>query len=226
MFKKPTLLNKDEHKNLKIAPMTHYKHARGLNYVPIAMNEVSEACKHYPVFFLKESDGTVLPFIVLGLKEGENKIVNKSGEWRKGRYIPALCRAYPFILSKNDDNFSVAFDAEYDGLNAKDGERLMTDAGEMSEFGQKVVKFLEELYSNLEGTKNLAKVLDEMELLKQVDATIEQNGEKFVLAGLLQVDSEKLNKLNDEQILKLAKTGALNLSYAHLMSLTNFQNLV
>lgn len=225
MFKKARLLNKEVDKEMTISPMKHYKHTRGINYVPISMLEVSESAKYYPVFFLEEQDSSLIPFVILGLKEGENAFVNNSGEWRKGRYIPALFRAYPFVLSQTENNYSIAFDEAYEGLNQKDGTRVFGDDGELSEFGKGIVKYLEEVYSNLEGTKALTKLLKELDLFKKIDATVEKNGEKFVLAGLLQIDTEKLNSLSDENLLKLAKTGGLNLIYGHLSSLTNFKNL-
>lgn len=226
MFKKARLLNKESDKELKISPLTNYKHARALHSVPVGMNEVGEASKHYPIFFLKDSDG-IIPFAVLGLKEGENKFVNNAGEWRKNRYIPALIRAYPFILSKTNAenaNLSVALDEDYEGINKKDGNRVFDDEGNPTEFGNQIINYLQELYSMLESTKKISKLLEEAELLQQIDATIEQNGEKFVLQGLLQIDAEKLNKLSDEMILKLAKSGVLNLIYAHLNARSNFQN--
>jgi hypothetical protein len=225
MFKKARLLNKESDKNLTISPLKNYKHARGISYMPVSINEVAESSKNYPIFFLKEKDDSLVPFVVLGLKEGENTFVNNSGEWRKGRYIPALFRAYPFVLSENEGNFSIAFDDAYEGINQKDGSRIFKDDGALTEFGDSVVKFLEGLYSNLEGTKGVTKIIKELDILKTIDATVEKNGEKFVLSGLLQVDTEKLNALSDENLLKLVKSGGLNLIYAHLTSLTNFSNL-
>ncbi len=227
MFKKARLLNKETDKELKISPLTNYKHSRNMHSIPVAMNEIGEISKHYPIFFLRDANG-VIPFAVLGLKEGENKFVNNSGEWRKNRYIPALVRAYPFILSKTNtenENLSVAIDDEYEGINKKDGERIFKDDGETTEFGKKIINYLQDLYVMLENTKKVAKLLDEAGLLQQIDATIEQNGQKYVLQGVLQVDAEKLNKLDDEMLLKLTKTGVLNIIYAHLTSKTNFQNL-
>ena len=229
MFKKARLLNKEKDKELKISPLANYKHARNVHTIPIGMNEVGEASKHYPIFFLRDSEG-IVPFVLLGLKEGENKFVNNAGEWRKNRYIPALIRAYPFILSKSGNNeninLSVAIDDEYEGINKKDGNRVFDDEGKPTEFGNQIIKYLQDLYGMLESTKKSAKLLDEAVLLQQIDATIEQkeNKEKFVLQGLLQVDAEKLNQLSDEMLLKLAKTGVLNLIYAHLNSRSNFQN--
>lgn len=231
MFKNARLLSKDRDRDLKIAPASNYKFARNINSMPLALNEVGEAQKHYPIFFLKDRDG-VIPFAVLGLKEGENSFVNNQGEWRKRRYVPSLIRAYPFVLSKTkneesqEDVLSIAIDESFEGLNSKDGQRVFDDEGNPNEFGKKIIDFLQKSYSSLESAKQVGKILDEMELLKKVDATVESNGEKFVLQGVLQVDSEKLNKLSDENLLRLAKTGSFNLIYSHLNSLSNFQNLL
>ncbi len=226
MYKKARLLNKETDKELKISPLTNYKHAKKLHSIPIGMGEIGEASKHYPIFFMRDVQG-VIPFVILGLKEGENKFISNTGEWKKGKYIPALIRAYPFVLSRQNDenaNLNVAIDDDYEGIDKKDGNRIFDDESNPTDFGKQVINYLQELYSMLESTKKVAKLLDEVELLQQIDATVEQNGQKFVLSGLLQVDVEKLNKLSDEMILKLAKSGILNLIYAHLNSKSNFQS--
>jgi hypothetical protein len=225
MFKKPELLNKEAHKNAKISPLKNYKHARNVHLMIVTKDETAEAAKNYPIFFLKDSEGT-LPFAVLGLKEKENLFVNsRSGEWAKEYYVPALIRCYPFALNKNEDNYSMVVDEGFDGYEGKEGERIMGDDSELSAFGKGALDFVEAVYRDLEGTKFLTKVLDELDLFKSIDANIESNGQKFSLAGLIQIDTDKVNALSDENLLKLAKTGALNLVYAHLASLSNFKNL-
>lgn len=226
MFKKPQLLNKEKDKEIKISELKDFKHAKKAHFMPLAKDEVNEACKHYPVFFVNEAEEQAIPIALLGIQENINLFVNKPGEWEAGRYIPALIRSYPFSLSKQgDDNYSLVFDAEYEGLDQKEGKRLLEDNGEPTEYGNQVVGFVQRVYADLDRTRALTKIIKDLDIFKQVNATIEKEEQKYQINGLLQVDVEKLNKLSDEQLLNLTKTGAMNLIYSHLISLTNFDNL-
>lgn len=225
MFKKAELLNKETHKNSKIAALKNYKHARNAHMMVVTKDEAFEAAKNYPIFFVQDNEG-VTPFAILGLKDKENLFVNsRSGEWAKEYYIPALIRCYPFALSKNEDTYTMVIDAAYEGLDTKDGERMIGDDSELTPYGKNVLEFVEKVYTDLETTKAVTKPLLELDLFKSIDATIESNGQKYALSGLLQIDGEKLNALSDEDLLKITKSGALNLVYAHLASLSNFRNL-
>lgn len=224
MFKKAKLLNKIEDKDITISPLKSYKHARNITFMGISRQECAEASKTLPIFFSKDADG-VIPIVILGVKENENLFVNKSGEWSKSTYIPALIRSYPFVLSKQNDTFSLAYDEEYEGLNKKDGQKILDENGDLNDYGKSILEFVQNVYADLEFTKSITKLLSENDLFKNVDANIEKDGKKYVLTGLMQVDTDKLNTLSDDKLLELVKSGALNLVYSHLTSLSNFKNL-
>ena len=224
LFKSPRLLNKDSDKNIKITPLSNYKFTSTMNSISLSTNEIAEAGKHYPIMFIKNSDG-VIPIAILSLKENENNFVNKDGNWNKNRYIPALFRAYPFALSKTGDNLSIALDSGYDGIDKKDGKAFFNEDGSNNELGTQVSKFLQETYGALEVTKNLTKIIDDLELFKEVELKVEHNKNNFLLKGVLQIDQEKLNKLDDKSLLKLTKSGAFNTIYSHLNSMSNITNL-
>jgi len=225
MYKKPTLLNKEQ-TDLTISELTNYKHARNLHAIAISAEESGEAAKYYPIFFIKGTEG-ISPIALLGIKENENMFVTKQGKWSTEKYIPSIVRTYPFVLSKveNSDQYSIAYDAEYEGLNKAGGNVMFSADKELTEYGQNVVKFVENTYRALEITKPAMNLMDEMGLFKSIDATIEKDGQKYVVNGLMQVDTEKLDKLGDEDVLKLAKSGALRVVYTHLDSLSNINKL-
>jgi len=225
MYKKPTLLNKED-TSLTISELTNYKHARNLHAIAISAEESGEAAKHYPVFFVKGAEG-ISPIALLGIKENENMFVTKQGKWATDKYIPSIIRTYPFVLSRvgESDQYSIAYDAEYEGLNKADGQAIFKEDQELTEYGENVVKFVENVYKGLEITKPAMGVMDSMELFKPVDATVEKDGQKYVVNGLMQVDTEKLNTLGDEDVLKLAKSGSLRVVYTHLDSLSNLNKL-
>jgi hypothetical protein len=227
MFKEPVLLNKEAHKFTTISPVQNYKHAKSFNAIVLSAQEMSEACKHYPVFFIQEEENSeVVPVAILGVKEDENLFVNRAGNWEKEAYIPAMFRAYPFSLTKNQEGlYSIVIDNQYSELNKEGGERIFNDDGELSEYGLRVQMFLQELYSNIESTKSMLKKLSSLDLLKRVDIDIEKDDKKLKLSGLMQIDDEKLNSLRDKDLLELTKSGVMMIICKHLISLTNIKRL-
>ena len=230
MFKDPKPLNKETDKNLKISPISNFKFARHTHFLPLSIDEIKEACKHYPILFLTEKNGdtniSAIPVVILGVKEKENLFVNKPGEWDSGRYIPLTVRSYPFSVMLTKDVFSLVFDHGYEGIDDKNGKALIDESGELSEYGKGILDFVKITYQGLDVAKNTAKVLIELNLLKPVDVTMDKDGQKYRINGLHQVDVEVLNKLDDESLLKIAKSGTLNLIYGHLISLSNFENIL
>jgi len=229
MFKKPTLLTKDK-KDITFAPLKNYKHARRVGAIAVSHLEMVEASKHYPIFFLKDGD-SFSPVALLGVEKDHNLFTNRSGEWSKGRYIPALIRLYPFVFSKTDKDddaqVSIAYDSEYEELNSPNGKAFFKDDGELTEFGTAIMKFAEETFIALNRTKDLLKTAVELELFSSVDITIgKENKKQYKITGLFQINGEKLNSLNDEGLLKITKSGLLHLIYNHLDSGSNFDNLV
>ncbi len=230
MFRKPVLLSKNN-RDIKFSPLKNYKHSRNLGAIAVNYLEIAEASKHYPVFFVKDGD-LFTPIALIGAKSETNLFVNKSGEWSGNRYIPAMIRLYPFVFSKADNSgesttVSIAYDADYEGINEYNGERFFKDDLSLSDFGNRVMKFAEETFVAINRTQQMLNVAKELSLLVQVDITFGKNGERdHKINGLWQIDREKLNKLSDEELLKLVKTGTLHLIYNHIDSANNFDNLV
>jgi len=227
MFKTPTLLTKND-VDITFAPLKNYKHARNLGAVALNHKEVAETSKYYPLFFVKDGEN-FSPIALLGVDTNHNLFVSKNGEWVKGKYIPTLVRLYPFVFTKTDksdeNSVSIAYDKDFDGLNSG-GERFLNDDASLTEFGSRVMKFSEDTFSALNQTRQMLSVITGLNLLEQVDITLGKDSEKEKkISGLFQINPKKLNDLNDENLLKLTKSGTLHMIYNHLDSLTNFDNL-
>ncbi len=71
-------------------------------------------------------------------------------------------------------------------------------------------------------------MIDDLDLLKEVEVKMVGKDAKqnHILKGFYQIDTEKLNKLDDENFLMLAKSGILSLIYFHLASFSNMQKLM
>ena len=75
-------------------------------------------------------------------------------------------------------------------------------------------------------TSTFIKELDSLDLLEDANATMIIDNKKILFTGFKRVNEEKLNALNEEQIIKLVKNGSYKLIIAHLISMSNFEKLV
>lgn len=217
LFINPKPLDKDSDRELRIRPLTNFKHSDGVNIVPLYAGEILEASKRYPVVFAKDVNG-YMPIAILGHTEGVNNFVDKQGTWREECYIPALLRTYPFAVAENDGNFFIVADRAYKGF-AGDGERIFNEDGTPTELGESIVKNVSEVFSALRFTSGLINELGE--LFKEVSMSFEKNGKRFELTDVKIIDEEKLNALDGAKLAELREKKLLPIIYQHLLSLSN-----
>ena len=214
-----------QHKDLSVEAGMPYEFARELRAVPLVAQEIVACAHEYTVVFAPTGkEGEIAPFVVLGVQENENLYVTVDGEW-DARYIPAFIRRYPFVFAANEDRskFTLCIDESWQGCNNEGrGQKLFDDKGEKSEFLDRLLKFNEEYQKNAMMTEMFCKRLQELELLDSREAQITIQGKPDVkLAGFQVVNREKLHELSGDVLAELAKNGALQLIYAHMMSLNN-----
>ena len=227
-------LDREVHKNLKldttvsVAPQTATQ-----NSVFLAAVEFGDACKEYPIVFVRAGAATpeakpeVAPLAVLGLRPGSNLFL-KDGQWT-GTYVPAYIRRYPFAMARLDagepNSVAVCFDHQWAGFGEDKGEALFKD-GEPTEFLQNARSFLENFEQEAERTRLICNLLVELELLQDMrfEATL-PNGEKIDVEGFLALDEKKYAELPDDKILHLQRNGLIALIEMHRLSLGNMNRL-
>ena len=209
--------------DLKVVPVKNYSFLKNAIFINLANNEIEITAMDYPIMFVK-TGGSFLPIALMGFKE-KNFFVNTNGSWVKEKYIPSFFRIYPFALvPAANNNHTIAYDNGYSGINKPKGVEIVKD-GAFTEAGQKTVDFMSAQYKSLEESKNICKVLEEFGLLKEVELTSHVEGKEHKTRGLFQVDTEAVNKLDDEKLLKLVKSSAFRMIDAHLLSLHNLRKL-
>ncbi|MFP6807929.1 MAG: SapC family protein [Pseudomonadales bacterium] len=226
-YENPVALNKVDHKDTKIKPMVNnFKFAANTNSVILAGVEFTEAAKEYPIVFTRSAD-IVVPVALLGLRNEENLFVAEDGTWG-GTYVPAFIRRYPFVLAETgeSDQRVVCIDEGYYGFSKEEGEPLFEN-DEPTKILQQALDFLDEYQKQYQRTERFLKRLQDMDLLKSLDAKIDMaDGAQFSLTGLLAVDEQKLLALSDENALELFRSGELAWVYCHLMSLGSMGGMV
>lgn len=223
-YKKPVPLNSGTHRNARLgAPAGDYSFATQTNSVPLAAVEFFDSAREYPVVFTGQEGGAQFPIALLGVRHNENLLVGDDGRWG-GRYIPAFVRRYPFVLAEkeNAEDFNVHLDEGYAGFGAADGERLFNDDGSHAPLLEQALEFLRTYQGEIKRTRQFVERLQQLDLLVPRVLEVARPGQPpLVLQGFMVVDEARLNALDDEKLLELARSGQLAWIHAHLMSLGN-----
>jgi hypothetical protein len=198
----------------------------------VSVSEFADAALNFPILFVRAAPDalgrdTVAPVAVFGLKPGEN-LFAVDGKWDAG-YVPAMLRAYPFTMARieGSDRWAMVFDNSWEGMSRTEGLPLFNEKGEASELLNGIHKFVQDLETDLERTRQACAALLEMKLLKPMrfDATL-ANGEALSVDGFMTADEEAIAKLPDAQIASMYRNGLLGLLQIHTTSLNNMRRLL
>ncbi|MCH7343825.1 SapC family protein [Pelomonas sp. CA6] len=234
MYSSLVALDREQHRKLRLkTDLSSLDRVAGLNSVFLAVVEFADACKDFPIVFVRvgtPAEGqpqAVAPLAVFGLKPGSNLFV-KDGQWT-GRYMPAYVRRYPFAmarLAEGSQDMAMVFDGGWEGLSETEGNALFNDDGEPSEFLLGAKSFVENFEVESERTRLACEELMTLDLLRDMrfEATL-PNGEKIDVEGFLTVDEEKLAALDDAKVAQLFRNGLLALIEMHRVSLGNMSRL-
>jgi len=204
-----------------------------LNSVPVLATEIVFAASEFPIIFSATgNEGEYLPLVVMGLKDGQNLLLNDKNVLST-RYVPAFVRRYPFVLGGSNDSEMMALcmdeDSKFFSHDGSKGARLFQDDGSHSDFLKEVVEFLRDYQYRADMTRVFTKKLHELDLLEPMSANIsfkDKSEANINLGGFFVVKREKLKAIGDADALDLFKKDGLELIYAHLHSLSNFNRLI
>jgi hypothetical protein len=236
LFAQPVLLDRRKHRLTLLRDGNHRGAAASLNAVFCAAAEFAEACKVFPLLFVRTGEtGTdgrpvITPVCLLGLDAGENLFVD--GDRWTAPYVPAFVRRHPFALvdtpEAGEAQQAVAVDAACPGLAEDgDGDRFFDDAGAPTPFLDRTLAFLNDYEAAAQVTRPIGAHLQSLGLLKDMRAAGQlADGSAFSVDGFLVVDAEKLRALPDAVVLQMFRGGLLEVVHAHLVSLGNLATLV
>lgn len=232
IYERPVQLNRAAHRDYRlVAGEPDFSIARELNSLPLAVTEFVQAGRDYPIVFAGDRADSVVPAALVGLRAGENLLVDAAGQWAEGRYVPAFLRRYPFVLAEREagsEDFTVCLDAAYPGLreSGDEGVALFDADGQDGPLMTNALQFLQEYQVHLARTRAFTAAVVRHDLLvsRQISITA-ASGEQFTLNGFHVVDEQKLRALKGKALQELAQSGDLGWIYAHLMSLGNVEGL-
>jgi SapC len=233
LFKDAAAVDSTSHRNLRLAhPVRDWAVASGVNAMFVASVEFGDACCEYPLVFVEagkdQSTGQSLiaPVAVLGLLDKQNLYAD-GGQWRAS-YMPALLRAYPFGIARQDqDRVLVVLDQAYEGWSQTEGQLLFDAQGQPSALLNGMREQLETIETEIQRTRLFGSLLIQEGLLQPMrfDATL-PDGKTLTVDGFLTVDEKKLGELPDAKVLEFYRNGVMGLIHAHQISLRHMRRLV
>ncbi len=224
-YKRPFALQAGVHSEVSLKRGANYRFAAGTNAIPLTLQELFQAQRDYPVVFTNEP--VPMPMAVVGLREA-NLYVAPDGSWRRGTYVPAYVRRYPFLFSEQSGNanLTLCVDEGSDLIEATTANPFFRD-GKATEITQKALEFCMAYQRQHEATRDFGRALAQVELLVSRDATVKlPNGENIVVRGFKMIDEPKFNTISAETFQDWRTKDWIKPIFAHFLSLGAWDRLV
>jgi hypothetical protein len=216
------------HRDWSVKTGETYAFAAEVNSVPVTAIEFAQAAAEYPIVFAG-TETSVLPAVILGVRESENLFVGPDGRWL-GKYVPAFVRRYPFVFSQDEagTTFTLHIDETFSGCNqANRGERLFDSDGAQTQYLGTVLGFLQEYQGRFRRTQAYCDRLMQLGLLQPMQAQFTlSSGEQRSLSGFMVIDRAKLKALPADVVADMLSKDELECSFLHLASLRHFQDML
>lgn len=197
-------------------PAKDLSFARNLEAIALAVEEIPRVAQSIPVAFVSGLKGW-RAMAIFGPGDGRNRLViEPTSAWR-GHYIPALMRAYPFMLEPQDERSIQLWPGAFPEP-LEEGVLPLFEGGQPSARLRQIFGFLRQVHSGMAGVQPALDVLDEHKLL----VPWMRGEEHEMILGdqkLFILDADRLAGLSNDVFLRLRELNALPWLYAHLQSL-------
>lgn len=203
-----------------------YAFAAGISAIPLATEEFAVASRHYPIVFTAQAPH--MPVVIMGLQNDTNTHVGADGAWEPGKYIPAYLRRFPFFLvrvAEGSDELALCMDSRAPQISTTEGEALFGADGKPTPMLDRAFTFCRSLEAAMQKTRAMTDMLSGLNLLQPAAVQFEQNGKPTKIDGFHAVQREAFAALAPEKLAELRDNGALELVYAHLISVGGLPEL-
>jgi putative transposase len=225
MYKNLVVLDKEQHKELKLSPMENLSFAKATAFLPVLANEVVLVGANFPIMFSTGENPSLVSLVSLG---GNSLAITANGKWITS-YVPSYLRKYPFSLGSTKENPQqkvILIDEESELFSKTKGKQLFKKNGDQSDTLSHAVTFLTAHEKDSVITNNVVKVIAKSGILEEREISVGEGEEKKVLVnGFKVVDRDKLNALSDDILADWTRKGIITLIDAHLNSLKHIETL-
>jgi hypothetical protein len=220
-------LSKTAHAKKALKKRENVDFAKTITLVQLHNFEIQQAASYMPIMFVKNGD-IVDMCGVLGLRKNENLFITEDNRWGL-YYFPASFMSYPFRSAKTDDGKTALLFLEESGLIVDEdlGEPLFDEDGQETAILGHYIQLLSKIEQSNAANSIAISLMEKLELFTPSKLKVsEKSGEDHFIDGLLSIDLERLNELDNENFIQLRQTRAIELIYAHLFSLSSFDKLL
>jgi len=213
-YNNPIPLDKKKHNALKLVRQNGYNFTQNTNSVPVAGFEFFECSRHFPIFFIKQSDDSYLPLAILSLRKSGNDL----GDTWQDVYVPSYVRRYPFVLSTDG---LVLIDSEATHFSEEDGDPLFAnEEGEPSETLKEIVQFLETVDRSYKATEEFCKALAEKDMIEPFNRNLKVDNTSLDMRDLYIINERKMHEnLSEAEVADWFRKGWIAWAHAQLHSL-------
>ncbi len=231
LYRNPVPVSPEAHGSAGLTAEDDFSFARGVNAIPLTLAEFPLAASHYPIVFI--GDPEPAPFIVAGLRDDENLMLDAQGRWRPGFYVPAYVRRYPFILALAPDPAGMGGGSaalwvdDTPGALIQGGGRPLFENGQPGAVLRQAGDACRAFHQAWERTRLFSAALAERGLLaeRQANARLSRGG-RFTLRGFRIIDETVFRALDDSAILDWRRRNWLGPVYLQLQSTLNWPRLI
>lgn len=199
-------------------PAQDMRFAASLEAIALGVAELPLVAQSCPVAFMK-SNGTWRAMAVFAPGDSLNRFVDdQTGHWR-GHRIPALLRAYPFMLRGRSDDRRLTLWPNAKPEPLDEGVEPFLCDGAPTDRVSRTISFLAGVHDDMAKADAPVAALDDLGVLTPwAPAGFDK---PLVLGGktLWAVDPDRLDALPDPSFLELRHLGALGWIHAHVQSL-------
>jgi hypothetical protein len=198
-------LNPQDHSRLRLRPRTGVEP----HFVQIVPAEFAAATACFPVLLSKDpTTGSFYPGVMLGLKPDEAPLRDIAD---RGGFEPLNLQRDGFFISEDH----ILIDRANPRFSETEGELLFDEELQPSTCLRRMQRVLGLLHEGAAHTAALIRGFVDLKLVEPIDIALSfDNGERLTLQGLYTVSRDALRDLGDSDVLRLFRSGQLQLAYA------------
>jgi hypothetical protein len=218
-------LDKNKHKDIKVAVDPAFPFAKNTHLAAASIREFAQLASAMPLVFIQDPKTENHHVVaMLGMEPGQNLFLVED-KWN-APHIPMNIVRYPFDVRPDGEKLGVYIDENSDQIK-EEGQPLFKDDGEPSDFLNNRQQLLVDLANSEMLTQQFVKKVVELGLLDDVQLRLQYvSGQGRNVGGMMTINEKKLMELSDEQVLELHKAGFLGAMYAIMMSLGQLNRLI
>jgi len=218
-------LDKNTHKDLKVAVDPAFPYAKNTHLAAASIREFAQLAGAMPLVFIQDPKTNKHHVVaMLGIEPGQNLFL-QDGKWN-APHIPMNIIRYPFDVRPDGDKLGVYIDENSD-LIKDEGQPLFKEDGNPSDFLNNRQQLLGDLANSEMLTQQFVSKVVELDLLNPMQLRVQySNGQGRNVGGILTIDEKKLVELADEQVVELHRAGFMGALYAMMLSLGQLNRLI